>query len=418
MGISSQPERNPWLRHGPSPDSGQLFLRLHLVQIPVSDPDRSLQFYRDQLGFQVVIDTTLPTGERWIVVIPPDGSAALALAKFPEDSPAHQRVGGWTGVTFITEDISAQYEVWSRRSIPFGHPPFDPPWGDGRARFAPFRDPDGNGFVLIEFDEMTRALEAERRAVAEKTEAERRAAYDVAIAKEVQTRLLPQRMPPLGTLTYAGICIPARGVGGDYYDYLDLGSGRLGLVVGDVAGKGMAAALLMANLQANLRSQYAVALDDLEGLLKSVNRLFYETTSDTSYATLFFAEYQDDTGRLRYANCGHLPPLLLHRDGTIDRLTSTCTVLGIFNDWPFAMADVQLAPGDSLVLYTDGVTEAQSDEGEEFGEERLASLMREHASLSAPALLQAIVNAVQKFSGREQEDDITLVVARRQSSAG
>src|SRR5579862_8536545 len=242
MGSSLQPERNPWLRRGPSADSGQRFLRLHIVQVPVSDPDRSLQFYRDQLGFQVVVDTTLPTGERWIVVMPPDGSAGLALAKFPEDSPAHQRVGGWTGVTFITEDIFGQYEDWSRRNIRFAHPPFDPPWGDGQARFAPFQDLDGNTFILIEFDEMTRALEAERRAETEKQEAERRAAYDVAIAKEVQSRLLPQRMPPLKSLTYAGICIPARGVGGDYYDYLDLGSGRLGLVVGDVAGKGIAAA--------------------------------------------------------------------------------------------------------------------------------------------------------------------------------
>lgn len=346
--------------------------------------------------------------------MPPNGSAGLALVKFTEGSTTFRQTGGWTGITLITEDVAAQYEEWKGRNVHFQHPPIVPPYGGGGARYAIFVDPDDNEFILLEFDWMTRELETERRAAAEKREAERRTAYDVAIAKEVQSRLLPQRLPPLETLTYAGICIPARGVGGDYYDYLDFGSGRLGLVVGDVAGKGIAAALLMANLQANLRSQYAVALDDLERLLKSVNRLFYETTSDTSYATLFFAEYQDRTGRLRYANCGHLPPLLLRHNGSIEQLSSTCTVMGIFSDWEFAMAEVQLSPGDTLVLYTDGVTEAGSDDGEEFGEARLANLLREHAALPVPALLQAIVDAVQKFSGREQEDDITLVVARRE----
>jgi phosphoserine phosphatase RsbU/P len=414
MGDPSQAEQGDWYRYSRAEESGQPFLRLHLVHIPIGNYDQSLQFYRDQLGFRVAIDANLPSGERWIVVIPPDGSAGLALVKVSEDSPTHIPKGAQTGITFITENIIGQYEEWSGRNVHFTQPPLSPVWGAGKARFAVFEDLDGNKFILLEFDEATRALEAERRAATEKKEAERRAAYDVAIAKEVQSRLFPQRLPPLKKLTYAGICIPARGVGGDYYDYLDFGSGRLGLVVGDVAGKGIAAALLMANLQANLRSQYAIALNDLERLLKSVNRLFFETTSDTSYATLFFAEYHDDSGQLRYANCGHLPPLLLHRDGSIDRLSSTCTVLGIFSDWEFSMADIQLAQGDTLVLYTDGVTEAQSDEGEEFGEERLARLLREHASLPAPALLQATVDAVQKFSGREQEDDITLVVARRE----
>jgi phosphoserine phosphatase RsbU/P len=417
MGGASQLERGDWFRYSRAGESGELFLRLHVVQIPVCDHDRSLAFYRDQLGFQVAIDTRLPSGDRWVVVVPPDGSAGLALTKTPGGSPAPLPAGGLTGVTFITENLKAKHEDWSRRGVKFVQPPLTPIWGDGQARFAVFEDVDGNKFILLEFDELTRRLDEERRAAAQRKEDERRAAYDVAIAKEVQSRLLPQRLPPLKTLSYAGICIPARGVGGDYYDYLDFGSGRLGLVVGDVAGKGIAAALLMANLQANLRSQYAVALDDLERLLKSVNRLFHETTSDTSYATLFFAEYRDDTGRLRYANCGHLPPLLHHRDGTIDRLDSTCTVIGIFDDWKFAMEDVHLEPGDSLILYTDGVTEAESDEGEEFGEERLAALLRKHAGLPAPALLQAIVDAVQKFSGREQEDDITLVVARKEEPA-
>jgi serine phosphatase RsbU (regulator of sigma subunit) len=125
----------------------------------------------------------------------------------------------------------------------------EPSWGSGQARYAVFEDVEGNSFSLIEFDEATRTLEAERRAQAARLEGERQAAHDLAIAKQVQTRLFPQRQPLIRTLVYAGICHPARIVGGDYYDFLDLGSRRLGLVVADIAGKGIGAALLMANLE-------------------------------------------------------------------------------------------------------------------------------------------------------------------------
>ena len=232
------------------------------------------------------------------------------------------------------------------------------------------------------------------------------------MAKEVQSRLFPQRMPAIRTLSYAGQCIQARQVGGDYYDFLDLGAGRLGLVVGDVAGKGFAAALLMASLQANLRSQCALARDDLAAMLISVNRLFYENTPDSSYATLFFAAYDDRSRRIRYVNCGHLPPLLLRREGAMDRLPATSTVLGLCADWDCTIAETYLEPGDSLVIYTDGVTETLSDRGDEFGEPRLMSLSQANNRMRPEDLLQAVVNAVQSFSGREREDDITLVVAQ------
>jgi len=151
--------------------------------------------------------------------------------------------------------------------------------------------------------------------MAERLEAERHAAQEMDIARQVQSKLLPQKMPPLATLEYAGDCLQARAVGGDYYDFLDLGPGRVGFVLADIAGKGISAALLMANLQANLRSQYATALDNLPQLLQSVNRLFYESTEPNNYATLFFATYDDATRRLTYVNCGHNPPVLLRRDG-------------------------------------------------------------------------------------------------------
>jgi serine phosphatase RsbU (regulator of sigma subunit) len=150
--------------------------------------------------------------------------------------------------------------------------------------------------------------EEQRRRAAEKLEAERRSAQELKIAKQVQARLFPQRMPPAKTLEYAGICIQARQVGGDYCDFRDLGRDRLGLVLGDIAGKGIAAALLMANLQASMRSQCAIASDQPQNFLRSVNQLFYENTAEADYATFFFSEYDDKTRRLRYANCGHLPP--------------------------------------------------------------------------------------------------------------
>ncbi len=227
----------------------------------------------------------------------------------------------------------------------------------------------------------------------------------------------------MNTLEYTGACIQARKVGGDYYDFLELRPGRLALVLADIAGKGVSGALLMANLQANLRSQYAMAVDDLPRLLASVNRLFYENSDDASYATLFFADYDDSSRKLRYGNCGHLPPLLLRARGSspdrfseapkLEWLHSTCTVMGLFEDWHCELAEVQLAPGDTLVLYTDGITEAANADGEEFGESRLLDTVVSYSDLHAEPLLQAVVAAVQQFSRvSDQQDDITLVIAR------
>jgi len=265
-------------------------------------------------------------------------------------------------------------------------------------------------------DEVNREIEAARLAYAARQEAERRAAQELEIAKQVQARLFPQRLPACETLDYVGTCIQARHVGGDYYDFLDLGRHRIGLVVGDIAGKGIAGALLMANLQANLRGQLAMASNQSQRLLQSVNQLFYENTSDNAYATLFFAEYHDKLQSLRYVNCGHLPALLLRREGTCQKLDSTCTVLGLFADWECQVQEVHILPGDILALYTDGVTEACSEEGEEFREERLVEALRRGRHLPVSELLSSVVDEVQRFSPREQEDDITLIIARCRGS--
>ncbi len=243
-------------------------------------------------------------------------------------------------------------------------------------------------------------------------EGERRTQQEMQIARQVQSRLLPQQAPSLPTLECAGKCIQTRAVGGDYYDFLDLGSGRIGLVLADISGKGMSAALLMANLQANLRSQYALALEDIPRLLRSVNRLFYKNTENNNYATTFFAVYDDETRRLRYVNCGHNAPFLARADGSVERLEATATVLGLFEEWDCTVAELELGAGDVLVIYTDGISEASPNEEDEFGEERLIEAMRNPRGRSADEILEAILGQVQEFSHGEQADDMTLIVAR------
>jgi serine phosphatase RsbU (regulator of sigma subunit) len=336
----------------------------------------------------------------------------MALVVPAEGSAEHQRIGQNTGFSFLTEDVRSVFEEWSRRGVRFPLPPIEPSWGNGQARYAVFEDVDGNSFSLIEFDEATRTLEADRRAQAARLEAERQAAHELAIAKQVQGRLFPQRQPLIRSLVYAGICCPARTVGGDYYDFLDLGNRRLGLVLADIAGKGMGAALLMANLQAALRSQCATAWEQPERLLRSVNQLLYENTAGGDYATLFFAAYDDVTRKLRYSNCGHPPALLLRGHGGLERLAATCTVVGLFEKWECAMEEREMAPGDAIVLYTDGVTEALNGEGEEFGEERLLEAARQRRELPLPELLAAVADEARRFSPHEQADDITLIAAK------
>jgi len=400
----------------------QPFLRLNFATLWVRDQERSRRFFVETLNFEAIVDVPTPEGGRWIVVAPPaagwlpgtagGGLPGIALCVPPEGSAERQRIGQTTGFSFLTEDVRSVFEQWSKRGVRFTLPPMEPSWGSGQARYAVFEDVDGNSFSVIEFDEATRALEAERRAQAAKLEAERQAAHDLAIAKQVQTRLFPQRQPPIRTLAYAGICNPARTVGGDYYDFLDLGNRRLGLVLADIAGKGIGAALLMANLQAALRSQCATACEQPERFLRSVNQLLFENTAEGDYATLFFAEYDDDTHKLRYSNCGHPPALLLRGADGLERLGATCTVVGLFEKWDCGMEERVLAPGDALLVYTDGVTEARNGEGEEFGEERLLQIARQHRELSLPELLVAVADQARRFSPHEQADDITLIVAK------
>jgi serine phosphatase RsbU (regulator of sigma subunit) len=405
-----------------------------------------VRFYVEQLGFHLVVRQETPSGECWIVVEPPDGSVQLALARPQENSDAWRRIGEDTGLVLVTSDLEALCKEWAERGVSFPESPIE---ASGQERKAIFQDIDGNRFTLVEHSPITEALDAERRAVAEKEQAwrmlataanvmldkhlvitekeqaERLLARELEIARDVQARLLPQQTPSLRTLECAGVCIPARQVGGDYYDFLTLRPGEVALVLADIAGKGISGALLMANLQANLRSQFAtlagfkeyfpLAADDFRHLLKSVNRLFHHNSGDSSYATLFFGNYNDATRRLSYVNCGHPAPLLLRGDGDqfiVERLDSTSTVIGLFSDFECHVVEKQLAAGDILIVYSDGVTEATNTNGDEFGEHGLLEIARAHRHLSMPLLVEKLVEAATRFSHPEQADDITVVAAR------
>jgi phosphoserine phosphatase RsbU/P len=237
---------------------------------------------------------------------------------------------------------------------------------------------------------------------------DRRVKSELEIARNVQQKLFPNQSRRLAGLDYAGQCIPAREVSGDYYDFLDTGDRGLGFVLADVSGKGVAAALLMANLQACFRSQSQDALRQPASMLRSVNKLFYESTPPEHFATLFFGAYDDRTRRLRYANCGHLPPFLLRADGRVERLPATATVLGVFKEWSSEESVVDLAPGDTLVLFSDGVTEAGVETEAEFGDDGLLAVIRANQGASAETLVNAIISAV----AGEKEDDVTGVAIR------
>lgn len=400
------------------PGRQDLYLRLGTVTVFVRDQERSLNFYLDCLGFQVAADVQLPTGDRLLAVSPPDGTAILALVSPKPSSEECNQIGRPTLIAFLTENVSSKYEEWRKRGVSFTQPPRLESWGGMSARFV---DLDGNSFDLVGDESARKEIEEHRREHVEKAEAERIAALELENAREVQARLFPQSQPSLSTLDCAGLCIQARTVGGDYYDFIELGRGRFGLVIGDIAGKGTAAALLMANLQAHLRnlcSMYSsrpftpFAVEQPQRLLQAVNRLFCENTSDRSYATLFFTEYDDSTRRLRYANCGHLPALLLRSDGALERLDPTTTVVGLFKKWDCSVGENQLFAGDTLIFYTDGITETFNQADEQFGEGRLIEALRRHRELPSPDLLRSLVEEVSRFSPNRQHDDLTLIAAK------
>ena len=239
---------------------------------------------------------------------------------------------------------------------------------------------------------------------------------EVEIAREVQERLFPQTLPAITGLDYAGCCRPALGVGGDYYDFLALPEGRLGVAIGDVSGKGIAAALMMASLQASLRGEATRAPENLAAVISNINRLVYEASAANRYATFFYGQYDPVTRRFDYVNAGHNPPMLFHcANGkwTVSRLDVGGTVVGLLASYPYEQASVELAAGDILVAYTDGVSEAMNTADEEWGEDCLIRTIESCDGLPAQEIMQRVFVAADAFvAGAKQHDDMTLVVMR------
>lgn len=271
--------------------------------------------------------------------------------------------------------------------------------------------------------------------------------HELQIAANVQRRLFPESPPVFDRLDLAGVCLPAQGVGGDYYDFIVLDERKVGIAVADVAGKGISAALLMSTVQASLRIQAPSVNGNLIELVSSMNRLLHSSTDGSSYATFFYAQFDEQTGTLTYVNAGHNPPMLVRARGSamgrgaahagsglggvavemskgasgplevgdtvIRRLTAGGPMIGAFDNCEYEQQSLQLNEGDILVAYTDGVTEALTHLDEEFGEERLRKLVASSLSLSASELMSRITETVHDWCGdRPLQDDLTLVVMK------
>jgi sigma-B regulation protein RsbU (phosphoserine phosphatase) len=235
---------------------------------------------------------------------------------------------------------------------------------------------------------------------------------EIEIAREVQQRLFPQNLPHVAALEYAGHCRPASGVGGDYYDFLALSSGRLGLAIGDISGKGIPAALLMASLQASVRGQSLGSGNDIAGLMNNVNQLVFDASPANRYATFFYAQFDPATRRLVYTNGGHNPPMLL-RGADVIRLEAGGPPVGLFRPARYQQAEIQLEPGDLLLCYTDGISEAENPAQDEWGEDPLIDAARACREQPASEMIARIMAAADAFAaGAPQHDDMTLVVAR------
>jgi sigma-B regulation protein RsbU (phosphoserine phosphatase) len=236
---------------------------------------------------------------------------------------------------------------------------------------------------------------------------------ELRLAYEIQNNLLPKEPPLLSGYDIAGKSVPAKEVGGDYFDFLAPEAERLAFCLGDVSGKGLPAALLMANLQAAVRGQ-TMAGTSLTDCLERANTLLFHNTSPEKFATLFFGCLDTASHTLHYCNAGHIHPFLIKTSGENRRLETGGMVLGCLDGIPFAEEETGLEKGDTLVVFSDGVSEAVNDAGEEFGESRLASLSAANSGLSAAALIENIFAAVGKHARNQpQMDDMTMVVVKR-----
>ena len=323
-----------------------------------------------------------------------EGLDVLNRLKAIEDAPPVVAMTGWATVGLAVE------------AMQFGVSDFvEKPWTNTRLLE-----------ILRKQTELGRERRESRRRAAEEARAREEARIhqqeqerEIAEAKAIQEKLLPREIPQMPGYEIASAWQSARLVGGDYFDILPLGEKTLGMCIADVAGKGMPAALLMSNLQAAVRGLSSLSIAP-HLLCNRLNSIVYQNTESDRFITFFYAQLEGSTGRLAYVNAGHNAPFVVRSDGSHERLREGGPVLGVFDKRNYEMGSAALLPGDRVVLFTDGVTEACNSAGEEFGEARLLHLLRDHRALSAQELQAKILAVVAEFTGGRWQDDATLLV--------
>jgi sigma-B regulation protein RsbU (phosphoserine phosphatase) len=257
------------------------------------------------------------------------------------------------------------------------------------------------------------ALMVENGRLTERVVEQEKLRRDLALAAEVQKRLLPEGPPDMSMAALAAVSLPARSIGGDYFDFLDVGEGRLGIALADVSGKGVAAALIMSSVQASLRILSSDGRLSLPDLATTMNRFLHRSTGANKYATFFYAEVDPRSRQLRYVNAGHLPPYLLRPPSSLQELSTGGAAIGLFPEMAYREAALELQSGDVLVAFTDGVTEAMDATEEEFGEDRLKALLQQIVHLPAKDISAKISDALKGWiEDAEQYDDLTFIVMK------
>jgi sigma-B regulation protein RsbU (phosphoserine phosphatase) len=424
---------------------------LHAENVTIFLRDQSSGDYICAISSQLSIDGTSRTDRDPSLVLSPEGSLVQRMSRFTHPLPVdfdryNPRVQDLLSSELGMNDLRKRENETLRRTrsallLPvatkdqlLGIVSLGPRLGD-----LPFSRDDRHLLMAVA---LQMAFAIQNAELVQEIAVEERLRHELAIATTVQQRLFPEKPPEMTSLELSGVCYPARGVGGDYYDFIELDQGKVGIAVADVAGKGISAALLMCTVQASLRSQAQTANGNLTELVSAMNRLLHFSTDAASYATFFYAQFDERTRLLTYVNAGHNPPMLvrasksvraqgvgysagaqgairqaehLDYDGLADvtLLTKGGPIIGAFNNSDYEQETIQMESGDLLVAYTDGVTEARNAEDQEFGEATLREIIDRSSHVPAQQLSEQIVESVREWCGDvPPHDDLTLVVMR------
>jgi serine phosphatase RsbU (regulator of sigma subunit) len=258
------------------------------------------------------------------------------------------------------------------------------------------------------------AIKLENAKLVEQMIEKKRMEHELALAGDIQQNLLPSKAPKIEGWDISGTNTPCYTIGGDYFDYIDKPPGRLAFALGDVSGKGAGAALMMMVLRATVHTACQQQENDVVSIMSQTNQVMYHNTPEHAYVTFFIGDLDPQSGELLYVNAGHIPPIVYRaKSRKVDRLETGGTVVGMFETAPYEQGKTKLDPGDLLVVFTDGISESWGEDGEEFGEDRLAEVLKKNAKLSAPEMMVTIQQEVDAYATGRATDDRTLIVVRR-----